>query len=85
MQNFVFPSPSDQSHLKSVQHKPFISMLGKRPADDFSGIKIQQNRQIKRAFPCRKKGDVTNPNLIRRFSLKAPHKQIGDKPVIVSR
>jgi hypothetical protein len=56
-----------QRHVQSTQHQ-LVGKRGRhRPADDATAIRIEHDREIQKARPCRNIGDFSNPQQVRSF------------------
>ena len=56
------PGPScRQRHVQGIEHQLFGECRGHRPADNATAIRIEHDREIEKAYPCRDVGDVSDP------------------------
>ena len=58
--------PRRQRHVQGIEHQLFGQCRGHRPADNATAIRIEHDREIEKACPCRDVGDVGDPQPIRR-------------------
>jgi len=71
------------SHLQSGQTQLCIDTFGDGPADDFTGIQIQDRSKINEAGPDSDVGNIGNPHLIDRIDLPLFEKIPINRQVVI--
>ena len=65
MMDHAVRAPHRQCHVQGVQHQRRGKSCGHRPAHDATAERIEHDRQIEKARPCRNVGDIGHPQQIR--------------------
>ena len=79
--NRALRAAASNSHEDRVEYEFATDRRSRSPANDHSGEKIHDHRQVKPAFPCADVGNICNPSLVRpgdiEIALQNVRKELG--------